>query len=562
MAGCPRAHGAPIIAGDGRDTVTATEPTAEPAPHRTSTHDVVILGGGLAGLTLALQLHDAFPGLDIVVLERGTHPLPAAAHKVGESTVDVGAHYFGEVLGLRDYLRREHILKFGLRYFFSDGHSDIDQVTELGVSEVFPAPSYQLDRGIFENFLGAEVHRRGIDFREGTRVRGFDLGKGDERHSVRCSGPGGDCQIDARWLVDASGRAGLIRRRLELTVDNGHRVNAAWFRIDDRLELDDWVDNPAWRARCKPPERWRSTNHLCGHGYWVWLIPLASGAHSVGIVADADIHPLDTFNDFERALAWLGQHQPAVAREVAKRRDKLLDFRFLKNYSHGCSKVFSADRWALTGEAGAFLDPFYSPGSDFIGIANTFICQLIGDDRAGTALAPRVRLYERLYQSFYDSMLAIFRGQYPLFGNVRVMAAKIIWDHAFYWGVLCQLVFQRRLGDAALFADMGPQLAHAQQLNERMQQLFRDWHAFAPPTNEAVMLDQRELPWFTALNVAMHDTLDDAGVRARLHENVQLLQGLAASIVGRAVVDGGESLREGCEDLVAAPGQPAPFATP
>jgi hypothetical protein len=109
---------------------------------------------------------------------------------------------------------------------------------------------------------------------------------------------------------------------------------------------------------------------------------------------------------------------------------------------------------------------------------------------------------------------------------------------------------------------MGPQLAHAQQLNERMQQLFRDWHAFAPPTNEAVMLDQRELPWFTALNVAMHDTLDDAGVRARLHENVQLLQGLAASIVGRAVVDGGESLREGCEDLVAAPGQPAPFATP
>ncbi len=33
-------------------------------------------------------------------------------------------------------------------------------------------------------------------------------------------------------------------------------------------------------------ERWLSTNHLCGPGYWVWLIPLASGSHSVGIVAD------------------------------------------------------------------------------------------------------------------------------------------------------------------------------------------------------------------------------------------------------------------------------------
>ena len=140
MASCRRARGAPIIVDDGGAVVTAAEHTAAAAPGRTSSHDVVILGGGLAGLTLALQLHDAFPDLDIVVLERGTHPLPTAAHKVGESTVDVGAHYFGEVLGLRDHLLREQILKFGLRYFFSDGRSDIDQVTELGVSEVFPAP--------------------------------------------------------------------------------------------------------------------------------------------------------------------------------------------------------------------------------------------------------------------------------------------------------------------------------------------------------------------------------------------------------------------------------------
>ena len=35
-----------------------------------------------------------------------------------------------------------------------------------------------------------------------------------------------------------------------------------------------------WLDRCDPPDRWRSTNHLCGPGYWFWLIPLASGAHS------------------------------------------------------------------------------------------------------------------------------------------------------------------------------------------------------------------------------------------------------------------------------------------
>ena len=61
--------------------------------------DVIILGGGLAGLTLALQLRKRFGQLDIVVLERLRHPVPEAAHKVGESSVEIGAHYFDSVLG-------------------------------------------------------------------------------------------------------------------------------------------------------------------------------------------------------------------------------------------------------------------------------------------------------------------------------------------------------------------------------------------------------------------------------------------------------------------------------
>jgi hypothetical protein len=166
---------------------------------------------------------------------------------------------------------------------------------------------------------------------------------------------------------------------------------------------------------------------------------------------------------------------------------------------------------------------------------------LIADDHAGLPLAPRVRSYERLYQSFYDSMLQIFRDQYPLFGDVTVMAAKIIWDHAFYWGVLCQLVFQQRLADVALFADLAPELALAQELNQGMQARFRQWHETTTPQNPPVIFDQRQLPWFVALNEGMHDTLDDAGVRERLRENVRLLQGLADAIAARATVSGAEA---------------------
>ena len=517
-------------------------------------YDAVILGGGLAGLTLAMQLKGEYPDMDIVVLERQKRPLPEAAHKVGESTVEIAAHYFADTLGLRPHLEEAHIRKFGFRFFFSEGRDDLADVTELGVSAVLPTPSYQIDRGILENFLGEEARRRGIDFREGVTVKGFDIGSGDALHTVRFGSTDGEATLQARWLLDASGRAGLMRRKLDLTRDNGHHANAVWFRIDDRLEIDGWCGDAEWKDRCHPPERWRSTNHLCGPGYWVWLIPLSSGAHSVGIVADAAMHPLETMKTFDLALAWLGEHQPVVARHVASRRDKLLDFAFFRHFSYSCARMFSSDRWGLTGEAGAFLDPFYSPGSDFIAIANTYITLLVGLDRRGEKLASHARHYERLFFSFYEGTLRMYRGQYNLFGDPEVLPIKVIWDYAYYWGVLCQIVFQKRLGDAAFITRMGPELIEATDLNTEMQAFFQRWHAVSERRNRRAMMDQRDLTWFADMNATLHDTLDDETLAARLRDNVKMMRLLAASIVERAAADH-PSVREGNEHLLGVEGR-------
>jgi flavin-dependent dehydrogenase len=522
------------------------------------TPDVAILGGGLAGLTLALQLKREFPGLDILVVERRRHPLPDAAHKVGESSVEIGAHYFDTTLGLREHMDGAHIRKFGLRFFFSEGREDIENVTELGVSRFLPTPSYQIDRGIFETFLGAEARRRGIDVRDGATIKGFEVGANGALHTLRFHDDAGEHAVSARWLLDASGRAALLRRRFELTVDNGHYANAVWFRLDTRIDMDAWSDDTEWRGRCET-DRWRSTNHYLGPGYWAWLIPLGSGAHSVGIVVDADMHPLEGMKDFDRALGWLGTHQPTVARAVAAERDSLLDFAFLRHYSHGSKRAFSADRWALTGEAGVFLDPFYSPGSDFIAICNTYICALVGHDLDGTNIAPYAHFYEKLFLSFYESTLTLFRHQYPLFGNATVLPVKVIWDYAYYWGILCQLVFQHRLTDLALLGELRPQLERTSALNERMQQLFRDWNAAQPGRNERRMLDQHSLPWFAEMNGSLHDPLDDAQLRARLRENVELLESLAVSLLERASADG-TPMRDNGSDSIRSRQQPALFA--
>ena len=125
-------------------------------------YDVAILGGGLAGLTLAIQLKRARSQTSVLVLEKREGPAPLAAFKVGESTVPSGAHYFKDVVGLRDHLAEEHLRKCGLRFWLLAGdNSDLVQRRELGPPGFPPEPDVQIDRGLVENELARRARRAG-----------------------------------------------------------------------------------------------------------------------------------------------------------------------------------------------------------------------------------------------------------------------------------------------------------------------------------------------------------------------------------------------------------------
>lgn len=79
-------------------------------------YDVLIMGGGLSGLTLAIQLKKKAAKLRILIAEKIAHPVPEAAHKVGESSVEIASHYFENILGLKAQLDKE-LPKLGLRFF-------------------------------------------------------------------------------------------------------------------------------------------------------------------------------------------------------------------------------------------------------------------------------------------------------------------------------------------------------------------------------------------------------------------------------------------------------------
>jgi glycine/D-amino acid oxidase-like deaminating enzyme len=78
--------------------------------------DAVILGGGLAGLSLARQLI-LTSSKKILLLEKRPH-IPPARQKVGEATVQLSGYYFSKVLDLEEHLLRKHFMKYNLRFYW------------------------------------------------------------------------------------------------------------------------------------------------------------------------------------------------------------------------------------------------------------------------------------------------------------------------------------------------------------------------------------------------------------------------------------------------------------
>jgi len=503
-------------------------------------YDVVILGGGLAGLTCALHCRKESPRARIAILEKRSHPVPEATHKVGESSVEAGAHYYAEVLGLKEHLERDQIRKRGLRLFLPAGdNSEIEKRLEIGSPVFPPTPSYQFDRGRFENYLAERCQKFGVSFLDSAAVKEIQLGKGRRNHWIRYARGQEERTIESRWVVDATGRAAFLKRKFGLQRESSHKNDSAWFRIGVRIKVDDWCEDADWQEGYSTENpRWDSTNHLLGEGYWVWLIPLASGSTSIGIVADPDLHPLSGYNTQEKALAWLDKHEPQCAEQVRKHQSEIQDFCAIKRYSMECQQVFSSHRWGIVGDAGYFIDPFYSPGNDFIAFGNTFVCELIKRDLLGKPNLGRTQLYNFLFNRFFHGTGHIFQMQYPLFGNPEVMPVKILWDWMLYWNLTAHVVCHDRIAEPMMYLRHIHHIKHLNRLNECMQEIFRQWHE-RTASSERVggQINTGSIPLIVQTNESLQENLNDREFGARFTQNIAQMETLFWEIVDHAGID-------------------------
>ncbi len=502
--------------------------------------DVAIIGAGLAGSTMALQLRGADPALRVVMID----PERDRGPSVGESIVELGACHLRRLPGVADHLDTHHLPKIGLRFHLTgDRPRPFARRLEVGSAEGgplppgWPRPAHHVERPLLEDFLRAQVDTPGDATpvqRRRARIDAVEIG---EPHRLRCVDGPRRFTVDARWVIDASGLGAVLSRQLDLAVDVGHPVHAAWARFEGRVDPEAWESDTRWRAAVPAGLRWQATNHLMGHGYWVWVIPLPGGDTSVGIVADPAVHGHGAVARFDRWGRWLEAHEPALADDLRGRAHG--GFRIRRRIARGCRRTVSSARWAVTGDAGLRLDPLYSPGLDFMALQNTGLGRLIAGDRARRAPVRAVMGHELLLQRMAGHYFDGYRGYGDLLGRPAVMAEKLAWDAGLYFGFTLTLFDAGWLPDPVMVHRLRRRFARIEQLQTRAQAWFRRWARDAATVPAPAVIDQltqrdiREMYVGSAVARDAEGRVDDAALVAQIDQNLGRLEGRLAALAGR-----------------------------
>ena len=441
-------------------------------------YDVVIIGAGLAGLSLSAQLLK-YTNKTVLLLDKWDDP-PQPTQKVGESLVQLSGYYFSKILDLEEYLLENHYLKYNLRFYWQTGTGDDfwKDVSSSSIRTISNIATFQLDRNALERHL-MESNRQDARFRFAGGVRHLDveLSGDEEPHRVVCNRGETRC----RWVVDTSGRSSVLKKKLGLQKDSPIRHGATWCWVEGLVNYEKCTDL-TWKEVLLDPARQKTgnfpyvnaTSHFCGKGRWFWVIPL-HGKTSLGLVYEhASVNP-EEVSSARKMIEWVCRDWPMFARDLPNR--KILDEGRYVSYSHDCKQTISAKRWALAGESGRFTDPLYSPGSDLIAIYNTLIVDAIEtEDQA--ELQEKAAMAEQIERAMYEAYVPTYELSYNALGDQETFTLKYAWELAIYFGFYVmpfvnQLFTNRRFMQSYLrnFAIFGP-------INKCLQQFLGDFFAW------------------------------------------------------------------------------------
>ena len=395
-------------------------------------YDVVIVGGAFSGAATALLLKRKHPAARVLIIEKAEE----FDRKVGESTTEVSSCFMTRILGLSNYLGHHQLVKQGLRMWFSNHPEQrFDDCVEIGARYQARLPTFQVDRATLDTHMLGVAVAAGCDLRRPAKVSRIELdGKNGQRLSLTTKET--EETVRARWVVDASGRAAVLARKLgHFRQNTEHPINAVWARFSGVKDWDsyDWRERfPEYVNACRTSRSW-ATNHLMGHGWWCWIIPLKGGDVSAGIVYDSRIFKLNEGpNLSERLRAHLLTHP--VGREVFGQAQVIeSDVHAFSQLPYSSAQV-CGDGWASVGDAAGFIDPLYSPGLDFCSYTSSYVAEMLAANLAGEDATERTRYYNEQYPTTYRLWFeTLYKDKYFYMGDAELMSAALLLDVGSYF---------------------------------------------------------------------------------------------------------------------------------
>jgi flavin-dependent dehydrogenase len=401
-------------------------------------YDIVIVGGALAGAGTAIVLLQQQPGLRILIVEKSA----AFSRRVGEATVEVSGYFLCRVLGLTQHLNEAHLVKQGMRFWFYNSRTTtLEDCSEIGGRYLSRVPAFQVDRAVLDEEVLRRAQMLGVEVWRSCSAGKIELNAGGVQ-KIEVRSAAGVKTVSARWIVDASGVAAVLSRQEGWwRANTDHPTTAVWARWTgvkdwDGLELASKF--PKWAMACHGI-RTTATNHFVGDGWWAWCIPLKGGDVSIGVVFDQRLVDWPEGGSLgQRLKDFLRQHP--VAHEImsdAQWREG--DVHWRKNLPY-YSTTFAGDGFVLVGDSGAFLDPFYSPGMDWVSFTAFSAADMILLQQRGEDIAPRIAMHNQTFTRSYERWFTgLYQDKYEYMGQYDLMRLAFLLDLGLYYiGVAAQ----------------------------------------------------------------------------------------------------------------------------